>query len=183
MIYKVKCFISSEMGGTRPYDTTVEAKNVQDVRTILKKRFRGYIIHDVTISEVKPETDNAKTFKRERCEYCNTPLNDGGTCPVCDDGEEDYNESLTEASRASVSPQQFWEFVCSAEDDKVIEVLKRDMAPRELYHRFGKDHSYIMGAIRNGNWSTAKILLAFGVEFAPNEASELAYMLIREKLG
>lgn len=28
--------------------------------------------------------------KRCVCDKCGTPLNDGGTCPVCDDGEEDY---------------------------------------------------------------------------------------------
>ena len=39
----------------------------------------------------------------KRCEKCNTLLNDGGTCPKCDDGEEDYgddddtNESLNES--------------------------------------------------------------------------------------
>lgn len=27
---------------------------------------------------------------RDTCDKCGTPLNDGGTCPVCDDGEEDY---------------------------------------------------------------------------------------------
>lgn len=39
----------------------------------------------------------------KRCEKCNTLLNDGGTCPKCDDGEEDYgddddtNEALNES--------------------------------------------------------------------------------------
>ena len=28
----------------------------------------------------------------KRCEKCNTLLNDGGTCPKCDDGEEDYGD-------------------------------------------------------------------------------------------
>ena len=28
----------------------------------------------------------------KRCEKCNTLLNDGGTCPKCDDGEEDYED-------------------------------------------------------------------------------------------
>lgn len=28
----------------------------------------------------------------KRCENCNTLLNDGGTCPKCDDGEEDYGD-------------------------------------------------------------------------------------------
>ena len=29
----------------------------------------------------------------KRCEKCNTLLNDGGTCPKCDDGEEDYGDN------------------------------------------------------------------------------------------
>ena len=29
----------------------------------------------------------------KRCENCNTLLNDGGTCPKCDDGEEDYGDN------------------------------------------------------------------------------------------
>lgn len=29
--------------------------------------------------------------KRETCDNCGTELTDGGYCPVCDDGEEDYN--------------------------------------------------------------------------------------------
>ncbi len=32
----------------------------------------------------------------KRCELCNTLLNEIGTCPVCDDGEEDYGEELAE---------------------------------------------------------------------------------------
>lgn len=31
---------------------------------------------------------------REHCDKCGTTLNDGGTCPECDDGEEDYAESI-----------------------------------------------------------------------------------------
>lgn len=32
----------------------------------------------------------------KRCEKCNTLLNDGGTCPKCDDGEEDYGDEIKE---------------------------------------------------------------------------------------
>lgn len=32
----------------------------------------------------------------KRCEKCNTLLNDQGTCPKCDDGEEDYEDKLEE---------------------------------------------------------------------------------------
>lgn len=47
------------------------------------------------------ETGNAFTHYIEesftddmekKCSKCNTPLNDMGTCPVCDDGEEDYED-------------------------------------------------------------------------------------------
>ena len=178
MTYNVKCFLSSEMGGTRPYETTVEAKDAQEVRKVLKKKCRGYIIHDVTITEVTPAVDDFDTFERERCDKCNTPLNDGGTCPVCDDGEEDYYGQLTEASKAPVTPQQFWELVCSARDKEVREILTNGRAPAELYTAFGRKHSYLMGAIRNGNWTTARLLLTFGVKFAPYEAEELAERLI-----
>lgn len=158
-------------------ETTIEANDRSAALSILRKRERGCLVRNAIVKEIEEEQE---VTPREKCDICNTPLNDGGTCPKCADGEERYNESF---HGGTVTPEEFFGMVCSAEDDKVIEVLKRDMAPKELYHRFGKDHSYIMGAIRNGNWSTAKILLAFGVEFAPNEAAELAYMLIREKLG
>lgn len=32
----------------------------------------------------------------KRCEKCSTLLNDGGTCPKCDDGEEDYGDEAKE---------------------------------------------------------------------------------------
>ena len=33
----------------------------------------------------------------KRCEKCNTLLNDSGTCPKCDDGEEDYGDEIKES--------------------------------------------------------------------------------------
>ncbi len=36
------------------------------------------------------EVEDVYSSTRGVCPYCGTPLNDGGTCPVCDDGEEDY---------------------------------------------------------------------------------------------
>lgn len=177
MLYRVECFISSERGGTRPYETTLEANSTREIPAILRKKLRGYIIHDVKASEVQVEPDDDFT-PRERCDRCNTPLNDGGTCPVCDDGEEDYYGQLTEASKTPVTPQEFWELVCSAEDDKVRSILTSGRAPVELYTAFGRKHSYLMGAIRNGNWTTARLLLNFGVKFAPYEAEELAERLI-----
>lgn len=53
-----------------------------------------------------------------RCPECNTLLNDGGTCPKCDDGEEDYgderdndlDESMTNCSDYSVKHYGAWWF-------------------------------------------------------------------------
>lgn len=39
----------------------------------------------------EPEVWHSKNNDIPRyCEKCGTQLNDGGTCPVCDDGETDY---------------------------------------------------------------------------------------------
>lgn len=52
--------------------------------------------------------ENLKKYEAEReqelgyktCDNCGTRLNDGGTCPKCDDGEEDMDESLLKESRS-----------------------------------------------------------------------------------
>ena len=38
----------------------------------------------------------------KRCPECNTLLNDSGTCPKCDDGEEDYGDELNEGVGADI---------------------------------------------------------------------------------
>lgn len=42
-----------------------------------------------------PKTESLDDMNK-RCETCNTLLNDQGTCPKCDDGEEDYNDEINE---------------------------------------------------------------------------------------
>ena len=180
MLYEVECFISSERGGTSHYKTTLKANDRKEIPSLLKKKLRGYIIHDVVIHEIQNEPDDA-FIPREKCDRCGVPLNDGGTCPVCDDGEEDYYGNLTEGKKDEVSVEEFWEMVCCGKDKQVFEICRKDRNPKGFYHRFGSDHSYIMGAIRNGNWSTAKILMTFGVEFTPQDARELALLLMQAK--
>ena len=41
-----------------------------------------------------PKTESLDDMDK-RCEKCNTLLNDGGTCPKCDDGEEDLAEAVS----------------------------------------------------------------------------------------
>ena len=40
----------------------------------------------------KVKVDESVDDMEKRCEKCNTLLNDRGTCPKCDDGEEDYGD-------------------------------------------------------------------------------------------
>lgn len=65
-----------------------------------------------------------------RCEVCNTLLNDGGTCPKCDDGEEDYEDKteLDEScSSCSIKPFGARWFAAYDSDGKII---TDDGAPR-----------------------------------------------------
>lgn len=48
----------------------------------------------------KYEAEREQELGYKTCDNCGTRLNDGGTCPKCDDGEEDMDESLLKESRA-----------------------------------------------------------------------------------
>lgn len=43
----------------------------------------------------KSVPDTKPVIKRATCDFCGATLTDGGFCPLCDDGVEDYEESLT----------------------------------------------------------------------------------------
>lgn len=69
-----------------------------------KKKFFKFPQFMIDGQRRRIETLRAKLPKNEsiddmnkRCEKCNTLLNDAGTCPKCDDGEEDYEDEIKEA--------------------------------------------------------------------------------------
>lgn len=77
-----------------------------------------------------PQNESLDDMDR-RCEKCNTLLNDSGTCPKCDDGEEDMNEELTNKEKLlraypelDFDKQSVTE-ECTNEDLSVREKLKR----------------------------------------------------------
>ena len=47
--------------------------------------------------------DFAKIGPRHLCEVCGRELDDSGTCPVCDQGEEDYDDSIFSDEGISMS--------------------------------------------------------------------------------
>ena len=53
-------------------------------------KFRKYLRECVETTGIT--LDESISDMDRRCEKCNTLLNDGGTCPKCDDGEEDYGD-------------------------------------------------------------------------------------------
>lgn len=47
--------------------------------------------HSPNISHMFDNSTHAAAMTEiRRCDVCGTPLTDSGTCPKCDDGEEDY---------------------------------------------------------------------------------------------
>ena len=69
---------------------------------------------------VEPQEEDAPV--REKCAECNAYLNDMGTCPRCDDGEEDLDEAVTDP----------YEKVAN----KIVRYAKRDPERLELYDTY-----------------------------------------------
>lgn len=83
--------------------TELEADLNNLEETNSKKKFFKFPQFMINAERERIEALKAKLPKNEsvedmdkRCEKCNTLLNDQGTCPKCDDGEEDYEDNLKE---------------------------------------------------------------------------------------
>lgn len=117
-------------------------------------------------------------------------LEDAGACDVhCDIytggfvtwfNKSNIKDTIS-ASIKEVSVEEFWGLVCSGKDDEIFKICSGDRDPKKNYNRFGSDHSYIMGALRNGNYSTAKILLTFGHKILEHESYEVVAELLKAK--
>lgn len=66
----------------------------------------------------------------KRCEKCNTLLNDGGTCPKCDDGEEDYGDDDTNEALNESKCSEYVSKECS--DDVAEEIALMAMRAMKL---------------------------------------------------
>jgi len=115
------------------------------------------------------------------------PLNPDDIEAVADehgyDDEETaiYKKHYFGEGASTVSVDKFWGLVCSGRDDEIFKICSDDRDPKQYYNRFGSDHSYIMGAIRNGNYSTAKILMTFGHKILEHESYEVVAELLKAK--
>lgn len=61
--------------------------------------------------------ESVEDFDR-RCEFCDTLLNDMGTCPKCDEGEEDYGDKDTDIEE-------------SLKDDSCAETVTEELSVRD----------------------------------------------------
>lgn len=62
------------------------------------------------------------------CESCGGQLNDGGTCPVCDDGEEDLGEALNESAT--------WTCVFDGDEIGTVVADSYEEAIEEMQHTY-----------------------------------------------
>lgn len=70
-----------------------QIKSLKDREATLKQLFDAQREFEATHKKNESLSDMDR-----RCETCNTLLNDNGTCPKCDDGEEDYGDEVKSKS-------------------------------------------------------------------------------------
>lgn len=139
------------------------------------------------LREAKEDAIKARAKKDKKAGLDLDPLNPDDMEAVADEYGYDEEETATYRkhyfgeSTKEVSVEEFWELVCSGKDDKIFKICSADRDPKKNYNRFGSDHSYIMGALRNGNYSTAKILLTFGHKILEHESYEVVAELLKAK--
>lgn len=139
------------------------------------------------LREAKEDAIRAQAIKDKKSGVTLDPLNPDDMENVSDeygyDDEETeiYKKHYFEESAKETSVETFWKLVCSGKDDEVFKICTDNRDPKKNYNRFGSDHSYIMGAIRNGNYSTAKLLLTFGHKILEHESYEVVSELLKAK--
>lgn len=139
------------------------------------------------LREAKEDAIKAQAEKDKRSGLELDPLNPDDIENVANEYGYDEEETATykkhyfEEGAKEVPVEKFWGLVCSGKDDEIFKICSADRDPKKNYNRFGSDHSYIMGALRNGNYSTAKILLTFGHKILEHESYEVVAELLKAK--
>lgn len=157
---------------------------IKDYRAELGDDFKLAESCNKVLREAKEDAIKSRAKKDKESGVALDPLNPDDMEAVADEYGYDEEEIATykkhyfEESAKEVSVEEFWELVCSGKDDKILKICSADRDPKTNYNRFGRDHSYIMGAIRNGNYSTAKLLLSFGHRLLDDEGYEVVMRLI-----
>lgn len=81
-------------------------KELEEIKSTNAKRkffkypkfmIKGLELNIAALKSKLPTNESVEDMDK-RCERCNTLLNDMGTCPKCDDGEEDYEDNPKEST-------------------------------------------------------------------------------------
>ena len=84
-------------------------------------------------------------------------------------------------SPENVSSDELWERVCKGEDEDIEFIREYVQNGGDLdvrYHKFGREHSLLLGAIRNRNVDMADLLLRLGATPTVEEGRDLAMYAI-----
>ena len=78
-----------------------------------------------------------------------------------------------------------WTAACSNDQELIKKYFTNTDERNIRYHRFGHDHSLIMGAFRNGHMDMCKLLIGFGETITDEERAEIMdpKQQLREMLG
>ena len=68
---------------------------------------------------------------------------------------------------------ELWTAVCSDDRDAVKKYYENCGERNLRYHKFGKEHSLVMGAFRNGHMEMCELLISYGETVTKDEENEL----------
>lgn len=72
--------------------------------------------------------------------------------------------------------EKLWESACCGENDKLKEYYENGGKINRRYRAFGKTHSLIAGAYRNGNLDTVDLLYKYGERPEAHEMDEIGFI-------
>ena len=102
------------------------------------------------------ETNNAGGFYKDNKYYLGDP--NAEYDEVVYDGEDEIDN--------------LWTAVCCGDNKYLQNYYNNGGEPNKRYHKFNKEHSLIMGALRNNNYDTVKLLKANGETILEDEFAE-----------
>lgn len=99
--------------------------------------------------------------------------------------EEDYKQHAIDdspegASEDEINVNLLWSYVCSNELDLAKKLLDSGVVnPNARYNRFNNDNSFIMGALRNGNYEMVDLLKSYGGTITKKEVDEYKSLMAK----
>lgn len=72
--------------------------------------------------------------------------------------------------------EKLWEAACCGENEKLIKYFSNGGKVNQRYNKFGKAHSLIAGAYRNGNFETVDLLYTYGEQPEAHEMDKIGFI-------